>query len=72
MRMRDPTQAPEAASARAQQDIVAAILLDNDLFDRLALTRAHFTDPHCQRIFASAVELIEKGERADEITVERR
>ena len=68
--MRDPSQNPEVGTVRAQREIAAAILLDNDLYDGLGLTRAHFTDPDCQRVFVVASDLIEKGDRADDITIE--
>lgn len=69
--MRDPCSAPNAAIVRAEREVVAAVLGENDLFDSIDLTRAHFTDATCQRVFAVATDMIERGERADDITVAR-
>jgi replicative DNA helicase len=67
--MHDPVRAAGAEIAPAEQEVIAHLLADNDRYDTFGLSRDHFTDHACQRIFAVAAELIERGERADEVTV---
>lgn len=59
----------EAPADFAQRDVTAALLLDNDIYDRHGLFLELFTEPTCRRSFAVAESLITKGELANDVTV---
>lgn len=62
---------PVAVNAEAEQAVLATLIRDNRAYDRVAdLLRAHhFADPAHGRIYEAACKLIERGERADPITL---
>lgn len=53
----------------AEMALLGAVLFDNHLLDKLALTLDHFADPAHGRIFEAVVALVAKGQVADPITL---
>lgn len=67
--MISPTELPH--SFEAENAVIAALLTDNNLYDKIAdfLHHVHFYDPLNQRIFKNIVDLIQKGSLANKITI---
>ena len=55
----------------AEQNFLGAILIDNELMDRVefALRPEHFYDPVHQRVFETALRLISRGQLASPVTL---
>jgi replicative DNA helicase len=53
----------------AEQSVVGAVFLDNNVFEQLDLTPAHFYDPKLKAIWTAMAELRNDGKPIDEVTL---